>query len=266
MLDVFNIPGQLDNVKIFYTQGTTAWQTWTKPRTCNFIWMMCIGGASGAGNGGTLGNGNGGGAGGVARALFPANVLPDTLFIQPGPGGASNTTGSRSFVAIVPSSAAVMNIVCTSGAAAAGASGIPVGETVATVANAGLLSLGVFTATAGPAGGSTPLVSSITMGGGNGGLNGTPPANYTSINLGTTVTPALNGGNNTTGGNGDNGYWSWKPMYGIGGLGGGYNASGVGGNGGNGAYGCGGGGGGQGTIAGATGGKGGDGLVIIATF
>lgn len=261
MLDVFNIPGQLDNVKIFYTQGTTAWQTWTKPRNCNFIWMMCIGAGCGASTG------VGGGSGGVVRALLPANVLPDTLFVQPGLGTPSTVfPANRSFVSIVPSSAVVMNIVCTSGAAPAGTGGAPVAETVATVTNAGLLSLGVFTATAGTAGGVAPLSSTITMGGANGGENGLPAANYASINLGTTVMPALNSGNNTTGGNGDNGYWSWKPMYGTGGMGGGYNASGVGGNGGNGAYGCGGGGAGTGTGGSGTGGRGGDGLVIIATF
>jgi len=260
MLDIFNIPGQQDNVKTFYTAGTTAWQTWNKPRNCKFIWMMCIGGAAGGGGG------NGAGAGGVVRALFQANVLPDILYVQPGPGGAASTIGNKSFVSLTPSSAAVINLVCTSGAAAAGTGGTPNGETAASATNAVLLSLGTFVATAGPAGGTSPLASSITMGGANGGQNGAPPANYASINLGTTVVPALNGGNNTTGGKGDDGYWSWKPMFGTGGMGGGYNASGVGGNGGNGAYGCGGGGNGTGTGGSGTGGKGGDGLVIIVSF
>jgi hypothetical protein len=260
MLDILHIPGQSDNIWIFESAGTTAWQTWTKPRNCKFIWMMCIGGGAGGGLS------NGAGAGGVVRALFPANVLSDTLFIQPGPGGAASATGNRSFVSLTPSSATVMNIVCTSGALPAGTGGTPNGETIATIANAGLLSLGNFIAVAGPAGATSPLATSITMGGANGGQNGSPPVNYASINLGTTVVPALNGGNNTTGGKGDNGFWSWKPMYGTGGMGGGYNASGIGGNGGDGAYGCGGGGNGTGTGGSGTGGRGGDGLVIIATF
>lgn len=261
MLDIFNITGQQDNVEIFYAAGTTAWQTWTRPRNCKFIWMMCIGAGCGAGGGAA------GGAGGAVRALFPANVLPDTLFIQPGPGtGPSTFPSNRSFVSITPSSAAPMNIVCVSGAAASGTGGVPAGETIATVTNAGLLSLGTFIAIAGPAGGTAPLATSITMGGANGGSIGVPGPSYASINLGTTVMPPLNSGNNTTGGNGDNGYWSWKPMYGTGGMAGGYNSAGVGGNGGNGAYGCGGGGAGTGTAGFGVDGSGGDGLVIIATF
>ena len=60
MLDVFNIPSQQEGIKIFYTQGATAWQTWTKPRNCKFIWMMCIGGASGGYGGSNSANFNGG--------------------------------------------------------------------------------------------------------------------------------------------------------------------------------------------------------------
>ena len=69
MLDIFNIPGQQDNVKIFYAAGTTDWQTWQKPRNCKFIWIMCMGGGSGGGassgiaaspGGGSVGGGNGG--------------------------------------------------------------------------------------------------------------------------------------------------------------------------------------------------------------
>jgi len=260
MLDINFIPGQQDNVKIFYASGTTAWQTWQKPRNCKFIWMMCIG----AGNGG--GGGNGGGSGGVVRALFPANVLPDTLFVQPGSGtGPTIFPANRSFVSITPSSTVVMNLVCVSGAAAAGTGGPPGAETIATVTNAGLLSLGNFIAIAGT-GATAPLSTTITMGGANCGSFLTPAASYASINLGTTVTPPLNSGDNTTGGNGNHGFWSWKPMFGTGGMAGGYNEAGRGGNGGNGAYGCGGGGSGNGTGGFGVDGSGGDGLVIISTF
>jgi hypothetical protein len=265
MLDVFHIPSQQDTLKIFYTQGATAWQTWTKPRNCKFIWMMCIGGGAAGQNGSTVGNGNGGGSGGVVKALLPANLLPDVLYVQPGQGGqTSAASGNRSFVIINTSGSvpAVMNTVCTSGAAAAASA---TAETVATVANMGLVSLGNFTAIAGLSNSGVYLTSTITCGGGNGG-SGSPGVGFTSINLGgNLVTPTINGGA-VGGGNGDNGIWSWKPMYGLGGAGGGSNASGVGGNGGNGAYGCGGGGGGQGSTAGGSFGKGGDGLVIIATF
>jgi len=277
MLDVFNIPGQQDNVKIFYAAGTTAWQTWQKPRNCKFIWMMCIGGASsgqpGSNNISGFQGGGGGGSGGVVRALFPSNVLPDTLFIQPGPGGAIATVGNaanngnKSFVSITPSSAVTMNIVCTSGNAAAAATA---GETIATVANAGLLSLGNFIAIAGQGGGQAagiaPLGTTITCGGAGGGASSLISLGF-SISS-TSISPGINGGVSGSIVNGDSGILSWKPFYSLGGAGGSgtLNAS-LAGNGGDGAMGSGGGGGGtSSTTSAGNGGRGGDGLVIIATF
>lgn len=280
MLDIFNIPGQSDNIKIFYSQGTTIWQTWTRPRNCKYIWMMCIGGGGGGGNGSNLGGGvqgsNGGGSGGVVRALFPANVLPDTLFVQPGPGGAAAAAGNRSWVTIVANTTAQMNTVCVSGAAAAtaglsGAGGS--GETIATTTNAGLLNLGNFIAIAGvnaPFFATvTPLANTITCPGGSGGSASDTPAIAlgTSI-VSTAISPTISGG--TVGGiNGADGITSWKPFYALGGAGGGGTNQPIpAGKGGDGGIGCGGGGGassGVGGTAGA-GGRGGDGLVIIATF
>jgi len=284
MLDIFNIPGQQDNIKIFYARGTTDWQTWNKPRNCKFIWIMCIGGGAGGAGAGISISAPAGGSGGVCRVLYPANVLPDTLFIQPGPGsiGASGSTtatnnqsnaANRSFVVINPSGSvsATMNTVCISGAAGAGTTFSQTAETAATTTQAGLLSLGSFTATAGQAGDNTisnitPLSSTITCGGAAGG-NASAGANVLSVNLGTYSTPQILGGSTggTIGGEGSSGVWYWKPMFGLGGSGGG-DGSITGGKGGNGAYGCGGGGGGKGGTTGGAGGNGGGGLVIIATF
>jgi hypothetical protein len=290
MLDVFNIPGQQDNVKIFYAAGTTAWQTWQKPRNCKFVWMMCIGGGCG-GEGGCneVGNtsGRGGGSGGVCRVLYPANVLPDILFIQPGPGSvgaAGSSTASptvpsaanRSFVTIVAGSTVALNTVCASGAAAAGTTNAFNAETIATTTQAGLMSLGNYIAVAGQAGdstlaGITPLSTTITTGGAAGGivniLGGQAGFSIASVNLGINPSPLISGGA-SGGAAGNNGIWNWKPMYGLGGAGGAGTNTGVspGGRGGNGAYGCGGGGGGAGSTTGGAGGNGGDGLVIIATF
>jgi hypothetical protein len=275
MLDINHIPGQSDNVQIFYTQGTNAWQTWRKPRNCNNVWIMCIGGASG-GYGGSnsagFNGGSGGGSGGVVRALFQANVLPDILYVQPGTGGAGGvggavaTSGTRSFVVINPSGSvpAVMNIVCTSGTAAAS---FATGETVTTVAAAGLLSLGTFQAVAGvnAGGNSTPLSTTITCQGCQGGGSSAGSEAGFSV-LATALSPLIAGGT-TISPNAASGIWSWKPMFGLGGAGGAGSVAGVvGGNGGNGTFGCGGGGGGSSSAGGGTGGKGGDGLVIIATF
>ena len=288
MLDIFNIPGQQDNIKIFYASGTNDWQTWIKPRNCKFVWMICIGGAAGGGGGQsgvanppTTYNGGGGGcSAAVTRALFPANVLPDILYIQPGPGGAGGTAGggqssggNRSFVSIVASSATVMNLVCTSGLVAAAGTLTNTGETAATTAAAGLLSLGNFISVAGGASGGqvdvTPLSGTITSVGTVGGSANSTAGLSSNTILSTSFSPSLQGLGSTTTTNNGVSYISWKPFFTLGGCGGGgFGATaGNGGKGGDGGFGSGGGGGGaafNGT--GGVGGKGGDGLVIIATF
>jgi hypothetical protein len=169
-----------------------------------------------------------------------------------------------------------MNTVCVSGAAPAGTTNGFNAETVATITQAGLMSLGTFTAIAGQAGdsvgsGITPLVTTITCGGAAGGVvnvsGGQAGFNIASVNLGINPSPLISGGA-SGGAAGKSGIWNWKPMYGLGGAGGAGTNTGIspGGNGGNGGYGCGGGGGGAGSTLGGAGGNGGDGLVIIATF
>jgi hypothetical protein len=291
MLDIFNIPGQQDNIKIFYASDTNAWQTWTRPRNCKFVWMMCIGGGAG-GSGGSSGVGNppttyNGGGGGcsaaVTRAIFPANVLPDILYIQPGPGGAGGTAGfppgqssggNRSFVSIVASSATPMNLVCTSGLVAATGTLTNTGETAATTAAAGLLSLGNFISVAGGASVGqvdvTPLSGTITSVGTAGGYANSSAGGTSNAILATTISPLLQSSAVTSGTAIDGvSFSSLKPFFSTGGCGGGAftQNTGNGGKGGDGGYGSGGGGGGaafNGT--GGVGGKGGNGLVIIATF
>lgn len=276
MLDVFHIPGQQDFVKIYYAADLATWQTWQKPRNCNFIYMLCIG----AGNGGygmttgSLTETAGGGAGATTKAIFPANVLPDTLYIQPGIGGAGGTSGgsngsigTRSYVTITPSTASIMNIVCVSGGTPAIYSN---GESAVTspTTTAGLLSLGTWQSqggNAGATGADIPMLTAtqlnITCPGAS-----NAPGNTAGRSISATFhSPQIRGGT-VGGGNGNNGTWFWKPAFGLGGSGGGGNNAGTGGNGGNGAYGCGGGTGGYGSVAGGAGGRGGDGLVIIATF
>jgi hypothetical protein len=131
---------------------------------------------------------------------------------------------------------------------------------------AGLLNLGTFVSTAGQNSGTNPFTSNMVSAGAVGSATqASAGSNISSTNLGLFVTPTITGGT-TSGGNGANGLWNPKPMFGLGGAGGGGNSTGTGGNGGNGGYGCGGGGGGMGNGLGGNGGKGGDGLVIIATF
>jgi hypothetical protein len=287
MLDLSFIPGQQDNIKIFYASDTVNWQTWTKPRGCSFVWIMCIGGGAGGGSGqgtstttGTAGSG--GGSGGITRLLYQANYLPDILYVQPGLGGAGaiGTTGvtvsagtaNRSSVSITPSSSIDQrNTVAVSGNVAA--TGTTAETVLTSLANSmGQAIMANFLNTPGNVGGGVAgvaLSSTILCCGCGGGTIAASVASagtsIASIDMTTMITPTISGGA-ATGAVGQSGIWNWKPMYGLGGAGGGANTSGAGGNGGNGAYGCGGGGGGAGSTSGGNGGRGGDGLVIIATF
>ena len=117
MLDLSHIPNSQQNVQIFNAiSGSNSWQTWQKPRKCNYVWIMCIGGGGGGAGapGNTGGNSpTGGGSGAVSRALYNAQQLPDTLYVQVGSGGAGGigttltfgnigSPGTRSLVALQP--------------------------------------------------------------------------------------------------------------------------------------------------------------------
>lgn len=308
MLDFTNIFNQSNYINIFYNNGiggtgggqpsSGSWQTWIKPRNnCNFIWMMCVGGGAGGGGGKTNVAGLGGASAAITIALYPANLLPDILYVWVGAGGegglgetdtrtsTTGTTGGKSLIAVrpVPSSIylfpGVSELVCSSGGKSwSGTSAYTQGEEANTSTEylPKLLTLGIWNSFAGRSRPGdvdiTPLIGgTITCPGADGGVaNGTKSGkSILSVNLGSDIiTPRINGGK-SEGAKGEDGIWNWNPMYGTGGAGGGSFFN-FGGNGGNGAYGCGGGGGGgrsgtAGTGAGS-GGKGGDGLVIIATF
>ena len=299
MLDLSHIPNSQQDVQIFYAiSGSNSWQTWQKPRKCNYVWIMCIGGAGGGGGAFAQANqaySNGGGSGGVLRALYNAQQLPDTLYVQVGLGGVGGaptlpgSSGTRSWVALQPAVVA-QNLVAGSGAAvAAGGQGSGVGtnaagETAATQATATFFTLSNFISTAGntaaSAGGLIPLdkipftsqIVTSGVGGGSWDLGTATRYNGASI-LSSSISPLIEGGlaaptsqSNAT--NGADGITSWKPFYSLGGAGGGSAISGSGGKGGNGGIGSGGGGGGMcaTTYTPGSGGKGGDGIVFIISF
>lgn len=302
MLDLSHIPNSQQDIKIFYAaSGSNSWQTWQKPRKCNYVWIMCIGGAGGGGYGPNVNNAfyaTGGGSGAVSRALYNAQQLPDTLYVQVGVGGAGGVSGSsgspgtRSWVSLQQATTIVaQNIVQGSGAAVAaggivgGTGGNAAGETVVTQTQATFLTLSNFIGLAGvtavntsvtQAPDVTPLTSQITCQGANGSSNSVAilGQNGGSI-LSSSISPLISGGIGVTASgsnatNGANGITSFKPFFSTGGAGGGSAVSGSGGNGGNGGIGSGGGGGGgtgpsSGFNAG-NGGKGGDGLVVIISF
>ena len=301
MLDLFNIPNSQQDVQVFNTTAS-AWQTWQKPRKCNYVWIICIGGGGG-GQSGNVASGSdssnniqGGGSGAVSRALYNAQQLPDRLYVQVGLGGAGGAStltnvsnpgspGTRSLVALQPVVLATNLIAASGNAGAAGGvvNTTSAGETISGQNGVVFYTLSNFLSTAGiafnfstlnPIANINPLSTQITCQGaqGGGGVTTIPTAiNGGSISQ-TPYTPLIQGGlgtlsPSTNGGNGDNGVTVWKPFLSTGGAGGGNSDLGNGGKGGDGGIGSGGGGGGSSSSGqSGAGGKGGNGLVIIVSF
>lgn len=305
MLDLSHIPNSQQDIKIFYAnQGATAYQTWQKPRKCSFIYIISVD-AGGGGSGGTstsldtpsISYSLGGGSGAVTRALINSNLVPDTLYVKVGKGGAggastsgannlynNGNTGESSGVFIssqLSSQATLAQSVSFIGGASSNngglVGGLAPGTPASSLANNYLIGLTNFISLVGKTTfngitGEPPLSSNILTSGGHGGsYNGIPNLiNGTDI-LSTSISPFIAGGlgGTTLGGSGADGYTSWTPFFSTGGAGGGntITAGGVAGNGGKGGIGSAGGGGGS-ANAGTSGrgGDGGDGLVIIITF
>ena len=290
MIDVFNIPSQQQQTFTFYATGN--WQTWSKPRGAKMIEIFCLGAGGGGGSPVvTVGNANGGaggGSAGIVRGLIPAFLLPDTIYILVGKGGvgastsvAVGGTGGISYIGLQPSISEQTLICKSSTSVAAGGGNTTVGgagASISTVALSAFGNLGLFTAIAGVAGGTSgnsvptsgasqdALGTNLTTGGaGGGGKNISAFAAGGNITLATAIlTTQVNGGV-TTGQNGADGYGTLQPFCGTGGAGGAGITTGAGGNGGNGYYGCGGGGRGAGSILSKSG-DGGDGLIIITVI
>lgn len=298
MLDLSHIPSQQQQTYTFYVNSsntTVGWQTWNKPRGAKFLVVFLIGGGGAGGNGfvgtGNAGGGGGGGSSGYTRGIFPAFLLPDTLYIQVGQANPSNMNGVSS-IALVPSNNAQTLLIQSSanaggwavsgvaGTVLAGGNGGQQGlATSATLSAFG--NLGIFTSIAGvngSAGGTiTPTAGSnqaalgtglFTGGAGGGGKTSISSATGGNITAATAIlTNQVNGGS-TDGANGDSGYGLFQPLCGTGGAGGAgkLGTTGAGGRGGNAWYGSGGGGGGAGSVSGGVGGRGGDGLVIITVI
>jgi hypothetical protein len=271
-----------------------AFQIWQKPRSCNFVYITVIGGGGGGGSSSNVsGNGGGGGGGGsssITHILIPSTLLPDTLYIQVGLGGAGGTaggdgsSGGQSYVSIRPSISFIDTIIRTSDAPPLGGNG----GTTFTQTSGNLSSLGIWKSIGGDAGGAggfasngstkTALANSPLCGGGGGA--GKSASNFAGGSILAGGVLGRVAGGSGGGGNGGKGlititpnlltYSSTEfPFATTGGSGGGSNTT-IGGGGGNGGAGeIGSGGGGSGAIDGGTGrvgGKGGDGIVIITSF
>jgi hypothetical protein len=304
-----------DRLTRIYTGGdntttpATQFNIWNKPKGIRSVYILALGGGGGGGGGveGTTtvarSGGGGGGAGALTRAIIPAAMLPDVLYIQPGSGGAggaaagNGVAGEASYVLMHPDRASAQNaiMVANGGSNGTGTGGGGNGGTVGTNANSPGSFFGIFlsvagqnggagstgnaTAVAGIATGAHPLASG---GGGGGGRAITTGSGGSGANIttGGTCWPTIAGGTAGTtvsvGGRGNNGInyganfinnyqsiSSYLPLISTGGSGGGSGTSGA--VGGIGGCGSGGGGGGAGPVAGGgAGGRGGPGLIIIS--
>lgn len=291
MLDLFHIPSQQLQTYTFYSTGN--FQTWNKPRNAKFIEIFCLGGGAGGATAlagvGNASGGVGGASGGIVRGIIPAFLLPDTLYILVGNGGAGSTTNSAtggsggiSYIGLQPSTSE-QTLICKSSTTVPNSStGAP---SISIVALSAFGNLGLLTAITGvgaSAGGvSTPtsggsqgaLATNLTTGGaGGGGKTASAFAEGGNITSASAILTTQVSGGVTDAQNGDNGYGTLIPFCGTGGAGGAgrLGTTGQGGNGGNGWYGCGGGGAGANannpTSTNGKGGNGGDGLVIITVI
>jgi hypothetical protein len=301
MLDLSHIPNSQQDIKIYYANsGSLAYQTWQKPRKCNYIFILSIDGAAGGSSGtsaqlfNSAGSTPGGGSGAITRALINSNLVPDTLYIKVGKGGlggasASGSTNNTNVGGSGESSGVFVLSQLNSQANAAQAvsllggavSAVPgAGTAASSLANNYLIGLTNFISLAGSqslAGLYTPLTypvlnSHLLTGGGlGGGINTQFSASDGGGFFSSSISPLIAGGlqGTTLGSDGANGYTSWKPFFSIGGAGGGSTSTpgGQAGNGGNGGIGSGGGSGGS-AYSGTSGkgGNGGDGLVVIISF
>lgn len=245
-MDFFNLQNNNLNNQVFFANGSTTWQLWQKPKNCKFVFIFTIGGGGGGGSGyasstlnPTISGGGGGGASSLTRAFYPANMIPDTLYIQVGTGGKGGNpitstgvgnpglTGGISYVCVFPS-AVTSNILIASGSVGALGGGggtlspaaVPSGGAsgqffVRTIGSStGYLNyLGYFNSAntlSGGAGsytnGNTVSVASFPVSGGGGGGGITTGTQYAGGSVtGSGEVPTTTGGF-VPGGNGNNGF------------------------------------------------------------
>ena len=129
---------------------TRGYRTWSKPPGCSmiYVYVQCSGGGGGGGFTGAAGTarggGGGGGAGGSLRLWVPAWMVPDTLYIRPGMGGASGaasaagSAGTATIVSTVPSTGAFSTLINQAGG---GGGGAGTGTAAGTAGSAGTISI-----------------------------------------------------------------------------------------------------------------------------
>jgi len=131
-MDFFNLPN-LESQNTFFFANGSSWQVWNKPVNCKFVYIFAIGGGGGGGGGRTSAlttatGGGGGGSSSITKGLFPANMLPDRVYIQVGNGGAGGvgsgvgSAGELSYISLALNFTN-LNILIQSGSEGAGGGG-----------------------------------------------------------------------------------------------------------------------------------------------
>ena len=272
------------DVRVFTPSGafgsvTTA--TWSKPAGARFIEIRAVGAGGGGGAGGVgalntaVSGGGGGGGGNIAIHTIPADLLPASVTVQVGRGGAGGNPGAS----IAPGRGGTTRFGSfTYNEGWNGTNGV-----AGSAGNGGAGQWGAFATASAPNGASAPVAGTAgvsgngssnnlvqTTGGGSGA--GITSANATSPGGTWGPTYAIgsspSGAGAAGGGRGTDGVTYFGSDYGTGGGGGGSSATSNGGDGGHGAPGGGGGGGGAARTGflGGIGGNGGDGRVTVTTY
>jgi hypothetical protein len=284
---MFDLTANPQKQTIIYPNGE-AMQTWQKPSGATFVYMFAVGGGGGGGGGQTdaAGTNRGGGGGGALgaywTAMFSAFLVPNTLYIQVGLGGAggpaqtNGSDGTPTYILASPVAEQKRALLFTGygggGVGATGSSG-GTGGAITGTTNSLFSSQGITinqSGLVGTNGGSssgggtshTPSGNIFTPGCGGAGTD-TANTNRAGANINSVGIYTLISGGTLTVADGQGSFMLWKPFWSPGGAGGASRGTTAGGNGGNASFGSGGGGGGAGTTGG-TGGKGGNGLVIFS--
>ena len=295
MIGNFDLPDTDQQRVWIYSNRTAPFITWNKPPGINFVQIIAIG--SGGGGGGGRANDNstlvyggvGGSNGAYTVCFYPASLLPDTIYILVGLGGAGGTgtgigvpggdgtNGSATLVTWYPSFANASYFLLQANGGTGGVGGSSGGRGGAAAATAiastsiPISQIGNRAVAAGIASTGNTLPADIvanyrTTPGTTGGRWGLSVNTFAAAGItypaGDYVLQPVPGGGNNTGRSGTS-LVSFDDLIFTGGTGGSVNRTGDAGNGGNGGPGCGGGGGAAGNVIGSTGGRGGDGLVII---
>lgn len=291
-----HLPSQQEQRFWVYTGNkvSNGFQTWSKPPGISFVHIICIGaGAGGSGAypyvaGTAARGGSGGGAGALNSVFLPAYLVPDTLYINIGIGGAGGAAsnvagtanvaqaGTSTYVTFYPVQGAAYSF-CMANPGGAGT--VPSAGAGAIGGNAGATATSTFFPNSqvglrnyvgGQAGGtggqngatSVTAVYRITGGGGGSG-NTVGNVIGTGASILMSGEYALQGVASSPAGQDGSKIQDLIKFLSAGGTGASSSTTISGSNGGWGGFGSGGGGGSVGPGIGGAGGNGGDGLVII---